>query len=119
MISPDLFAFIYLVVGVLFTLGLKGLSHPETARRGNFFAMIGMAIAIAITLTHPAVKSYTWIFAGMAIGAVIGIIIARKIVASASRKRLRLAAPISVAARAKINDETAQIQAAARERISP
>ena len=79
MISPDLFAFIYLVVGILFTLGLKGLSHPETARRGNFFAMIGMAIAIAITLTHPAVKSYTWIFAGMAIGAVIGIIIARKI----------------------------------------
>lgn len=79
MISPDLFAFIYLVAGVLFTLGLKGLSHPETARRGNFFAMAGMAIAIVVTLTHPAVKSFTWIFAGMAIGAVIGIVIAKKI----------------------------------------
>ncbi len=79
MISPDLFAFIYLVVGILFTLGLKGLSHPESARRGNFFAMIGMTVAIVITLTHPAFKSFTWIFAGMAIVAVIGIIIAKKI----------------------------------------
>lgn len=79
MISPDLFAFIYLICGILFTLGLKGLSHPESARRGNFMAMTGMGIAIVITLTHPSVKSYGFIVLAMAIGAVIGIVIAKKI----------------------------------------
>ena len=79
MISPDLFAFIYLVCGVLFTLGLKGLSHPESARRGNFLAMIGMGVAIFATLFDPAVKSFGLIALAMAIGATIGIIIAKKI----------------------------------------
>ena len=79
MISPDLFAFIYLVCGVLFTLGLKGLSHPESARRGNFFAMTGMTVAILVTFTHPSVKNYGSIVLAMAIGAVVGIIIAKKI----------------------------------------
>jgi NAD(P) transhydrogenase subunit beta len=77
--SPDIFALTYLLSAVLFILGLKGLSHPSTARRGNVLAMIGMAVAIGITLLHPAVFDYTWILLGMAVGAAIGIPVALKI----------------------------------------
>lgn len=79
MISPDIFAFIYLVAGVLFTLGLKGLSHPSTARNGNLSAMVGMAIAIVTTLIDPNVKSYGMIIVAMIIGGIIGTAIALKI----------------------------------------
>ncbi|MFQ5451760.1 MAG: NAD(P)(+) transhydrogenase (Re/Si-specific) subunit beta [Nitrospinaceae bacterium] len=77
--SPDLFALIYLVAGILFTLGLKGLSNPESARTGNALAMTGMALAIAATLFNPAVKSYEWIVVAMLIGGIIGTIIALRI----------------------------------------
>ncbi len=79
MISTDLFAFVYLVTGVLFIFGLKGLSHPESARRGNAMAMLGMALAVGITLMAPSVKSFGLILVAMGLGAVIGIIIAQKI----------------------------------------
>jgi len=77
--SADVFAFFYLIAGVLFTLGLKGLSHPETARNGNLMAMIGMGIAIFVTLFSPSVKGYFLIILALAIGAVVGIVIAKKI----------------------------------------
>ncbi len=48
--SNDLVALLYLVAGVLFILALRGLSSPETSRRGNYFGMIGMAIAVGTTL---------------------------------------------------------------------
>ena len=44
----------YLISSVLFILALRGLSSPETARRGNMMAIIGMAIAIVTTLMDPA-----------------------------------------------------------------
>ena len=47
MISASLAALLYLVSGVLFILALRGLSHPSSARQGNTFGMVGMAIAIA------------------------------------------------------------------------
>jgi NAD(P) transhydrogenase subunit beta len=46
----------YLVASVCFILALKGLSHPETARRGNYFGMVGMAIAVLTTLSIPGVS---------------------------------------------------------------
>lgn len=67
-----------LVAAVLFILGLKGLAHPKTARRGNQYAMIGMALAIGTALALPDVKDYWWIAAGLAVGAVVGIPLARK-----------------------------------------
>ncbi|MBI5427165.1 MAG: NAD(P)(+) transhydrogenase (Re/Si-specific) subunit beta [Nitrospinae bacterium] len=79
MISPDIFAFIYLVAGVLFTFGLKGLSNPESARNGNNAAMVGMALAIAATLFDPSVKGFGYIVAGMIAGGIVGTIIALKI----------------------------------------
>ena len=48
----------YLVSSVLFILSLRGLSHPSTARRGNFLGILGMTIAIVTTLSNPGVLSY-------------------------------------------------------------
>ncbi|MFN7684833.1 MAG: NAD(P)(+) transhydrogenase (Re/Si-specific) subunit beta, partial [Oligoflexia bacterium] len=78
-ISADIFAAIYLVATVFFILGLKGLSSPKTALNGNRNAMIGMTIAIVATLLQPEVRETTWIWAGLAVGAVIGIAVALKI----------------------------------------
>ncbi len=66
----------YLAASVLFILGLKFLNSPRTARRGMFLAEIGMFLAIAGTLLHHDIVSYTWIVAGMIIGSAIGVGIA-------------------------------------------
>src|SRR5438094_517347 len=59
--SADLVALLYLLAGILFILALRGLSSPETSRRGNLFAMVGMAIAIATTLaSHPPAGLGAW-----------------------------------------------------------
>src|SRR5579884_159334 len=59
--SADLAALCYLIAGVLFILALRGLSNPETSRRGNVFGMTGMAIAIATTLAaHPPASAAAW-----------------------------------------------------------
>src|SRR3990167_3517287 len=78
-IHAYIFPLVYLVASVLFILGLKGLASPKTALRGNSLAMIGMALALIITLLHPTVTTYTWIFAGLAAGGAIGTIIALRI----------------------------------------
>ena len=78
-LTGDVFALVYLVAGILFILGLKGLAHPSSARRGNNFAMLGMFIAILVTLFHPQITDYMWIFVPMALGALVGVPIALKI----------------------------------------
>lgn len=78
-ISPDFFAFAYLVATILFIFGLKGLSHPKTALRGNRLSMIGMALAIIVTLAHPDVANYGVIGGGLLAGAVLGIPLAMRI----------------------------------------
>jgi len=55
--SANLAALCYLVAAALFILALRGLSNPETSRRGNFFGMLGMAIAIVTTLAHQAAEA--------------------------------------------------------------
>ncbi|MDX2477337.1 MAG: NAD(P)(+) transhydrogenase (Re/Si-specific) subunit beta [Gammaproteobacteria bacterium] len=79
MLNANTLAIIYLISASLFILGLKGLTHPSTARRGNYLAMTGMLLAIVATLFNPVVQNYSLILAGLAIGAVIGIMIAIKI----------------------------------------
>ncbi|MEQ8510632.1 MAG: NAD(P)(+) transhydrogenase (Re/Si-specific) subunit beta [Rhodospirillaceae bacterium] len=69
----------YLIAGVFFILTLRGLSSPETARRGNTFGIIGMVIAILTTLVSPEVTAYVWIVVGLVIGGSIGTIIAKRI----------------------------------------
>ncbi len=78
-LSPDFFAVAYLIATILFIYGLKGLSSPRTALRGNGSAMLGMALAVGVTLMSPEVKSYTWVFAGLGAGAVVGTALALRI----------------------------------------
>src|SRR3954464_12502834 len=80
--SADLGAVLYLVAGVLFILGLRGRSNPETSRQGNLFGMVGMAIAIVTTLSyHPPVGTGAWalVVLGLAIGGGTGAVIARRV----------------------------------------
>ena len=69
----------YIVAGVFFILTLRGLSNPETSRRGNLLGMTGMVIAIATTLFSPVVQTFGLIIAGIAVGGIIGYVIAKKI----------------------------------------
>jgi NAD(P) transhydrogenase subunit beta len=69
----------YLIAGVFFILTLRGLSSPETARRGNKFGMVGMTIAILTTLISPEVTAYVWIVVGLVVGGTAGTIIAKRI----------------------------------------
>ncbi len=69
----------YLLSSILFILGLKNLSSPKTARRGNQLAMSAMLIAIIVTLTKNEILDFTYIIIGLIIGSAIGVMIARKI----------------------------------------
>ncbi|HEX5708722.1 MAG TPA: NAD(P)(+) transhydrogenase (Re/Si-specific) subunit beta [Pyrinomonadaceae bacterium] len=64
--------FTYLAAGILFILGLKGLSHPETAKRGMHLAEFGMLLAIVGTLLHLDIVSYELIILGLIIGGLVG-----------------------------------------------
>src|SRR5690349_21439372 len=74
---------LYLIAAVCFILSLKGLSSPESARRGNLLGVVGMAIAILTTFTLEAVTNYGLILFGVMIGGIIGTSIARKIAMTA------------------------------------
>ena len=69
----------YLVAASLFILGLKLLSSPRTARRGNLLAMIGMLIAIVVTLFDKQILDFTFIIAGIVIGGAIGAVAAKRV----------------------------------------
>ena len=64
---------IYLIASALFILSLKWMSSPATARHGLFAGEIGMVLAIAGTLLHHGILSYTWIATGLVLGAIIGV----------------------------------------------
>src|SRR2546421_8500583 len=68
--------FSYLVASILFILGLKGMSHPESARRGMHLAEFGMLMAVIGTLLHHEIVSYEWIIAGLLVGSTIGAMMA-------------------------------------------
>jgi len=80
--SPNLVALLYLVAGVLFILALRGLSSPDSSRRGNLFGMIGMTIAVLTTLgSHPPATPVAWglVLGGIGVGGGIGAVIARRV----------------------------------------
>ncbi|MEO0635054.1 MAG: NAD(P)(+) transhydrogenase (Re/Si-specific) subunit beta [Pseudomonadota bacterium] len=74
-------ALLYLLSGVLFIMALRGLSHPETARMGNTYGIVGMAIAVVTTLflAAPGFGGWVLILLGVAIGGGAGAVIARRI----------------------------------------
>ncbi len=81
MISANLLAVFYLISGVLFILALRGLSSPETSRQGNLFGIIGMAIAIGVTIISAGNFStgFLYLIILLLIGGSIGAFIAFKI----------------------------------------
>ena len=79
--TTSLAASLYLISGVLFILALRGLSSPETSRRGNFFGVLGMTLAIIVTFLFVDIlfSSLFFIICALAFGGSIGAIIAYRI----------------------------------------
>src|SRR5690242_12576705 len=84
--EPGLLTIIYLIASVTFILGLKMLSHPETARKRNLIAGGGMTLAVFGTIflyrdpyTGLGLHNYGWIFGGLVIGSIIGVLAAKKV----------------------------------------
>ena len=69
----------YILASMLFIFGLKLLSSPETARRGNLVSSSGMLLAVLVTLLDQSIIDFTWIIVGVCIGASIGYFAAIKI----------------------------------------
>ncbi len=76
---PVAINFAYLVASALFIFGLKGLSHPRKAVRGNLLGAIGMLIAIVATMLDRMIVSYEVILAGLVVGSAIGWLLAARI----------------------------------------
>jgi NAD(P) transhydrogenase subunit beta len=69
----------YIGATILFILALGGLSHPETARRGNLFGIIGMSVALLATIFGVVTGNYALLVGALAIGGFIGITLARRV----------------------------------------
>ncbi|MCB9852964.1 MAG: NAD(P)(+) transhydrogenase (Re/Si-specific) subunit beta [Phycisphaerales bacterium] len=69
----------YLVAAVLFIYGLKGLTHPRTAVRGNLLGALAMLIAVVVTLWDQHVIGWSWICGGIVVGSAIGAYLAVKV----------------------------------------
>ncbi|MGE3807026.1 MAG: NAD(P)(+) transhydrogenase (Re/Si-specific) subunit beta [Gemmataceae bacterium] len=74
--SDTLINLFYLLASVLFIFGLKGMSHPRTAVRGNLLSALGMLVAIVVTLLDRRIVSFEVIVAGIAAGSLVGIVMA-------------------------------------------
>ena len=79
MMRDDLIEIAYLVAAFCFILGLRWLSSPRTARKGNLVAAVGMLIAIVATLVDGRVVGYTWIAIAAFVGGSIGALVARRV----------------------------------------
>ena len=77
--SATLATLLYLAAAVCFIMSLRGLSSPETARVGNVYGIVGMAIAIVTTLAEPEMSGFGTIFVGIIVGGAIGTFIALRI----------------------------------------
>jgi NAD(P) transhydrogenase subunit beta len=79
--SANLANIAYVGAAILFILSLGGLSHPETARRGNLYGIVGMLIAVLATVLGPRVTAagLPWIVGALAVGGAIGLYAARKV----------------------------------------
>jgi len=80
-VSESLATVAYIGAAILFILSLGGLSNPETSRRGNFYGIVGMTIAVLATVLGPRVTAagVPWIIGALAVGGGIGLYAARKV----------------------------------------
>jgi H+-translocating NAD(P) transhydrogenase subunit beta len=77
--SDGIMTMAYIGASILFILALGGLSHQETARKGNYYGMAGMAIALIATIIGIVTENYGLMLACIAIGGGIGFILAKKV----------------------------------------
>lgn len=109
----------YLAAGVLFILSLGGLATQETARRGNYYGIIGMAIAVLATLLGSATQGLPIIMAAMAIGGVIGVVLGARVEMTSMPQLVAILhsfvglAAVLVGFGSYLNPETAALQGAA------
>ncbi len=81
---------VYIAAAFLFALGLKMLSSPATARRGNLLSALGMLLAVGATAADPSIVSYRWILAGLAAGGAAGLVAARLVAMTAMPEMVAL-----------------------------
>ena len=79
MLNSNLSAIFYLISSVFFILALKGLSSPESSRRGNTFGILGMIIAVVTLILQPNSSNFSFLFSAILIGGFIGSILGLKI----------------------------------------
>ncbi len=90
MLSDEIVYIAYLVSASLFILGLKGLTKPRTAVRGNQLSALGMLMAVVMTLLNKQIVDYQWIAAGVVVGGAIGSVMALKIKVTAMPQMVAL-----------------------------
>ena len=95
--SQQLLTICYLIGSITFIIGLKMLSNPASARKGNMLAGVGMGIAILGTIflykdveTGEHLHNYGWIFGGLLIGGIVGTLSAKKVKMTAMPEMLSL-----------------------------
>ena len=79
MMSASILPVTYLLSSILFIFSIRGLASPETARRGNLLGMLGMTVAVVVTMFSPQVSEYYWIMFAIVIGGLIGTVSALKV----------------------------------------
>src|SRR5258708_15648918 len=79
MITQELAAYGYLIAAICFIMALRGLSSPDTSRGGNLYGIVGMVIAIGVTVATPGVVSPWLIVGGLVVGGAIGAFVAWRI----------------------------------------
>ena len=70
---------VYIISALFFIAGLKMMTSPSTARKGNMISASGMLIAILITLLDQGIIDYEWILLGIVIGSIIGLFASRMV----------------------------------------
>ncbi len=109
---PVVINFAYLIASALFIIGLKGLSHPRKAVRGNILGSLGMLIAIVATMLDRQIVSYEVILAGLVVGSALGMLLAVRVQMTAMPQMVALlngfggAASVLVAGAALIETQT-------------
>lgn len=80
----------YLFAALCFILSLKLMNSPTTARRGNWLAMVGMAIALSVTFLNETIRHYEWIVVGVLLGSIVGFVAARRVAMTAMPQMVAL-----------------------------
>jgi NAD(P) transhydrogenase subunit beta len=80
----------YLIAACLFVVGIKGLTKPKTAVRGNLLAAAGMGVAAVVTLLNEHIVTYEVIIAGVVVGGLIGAVMAKKVQMTAMPQMIAL-----------------------------